>query len=595
MTRSLDLKWLLAALALAAAVLLWAVGGPGGIGGTGMTGGGVGGTGVQPSSGGFGGTGIFGRINGFGSIWVNGYKVHYPDTMIIDVDGREQVASTLALGQVVAVVAEQVDGKWQAQSIKVLHEVAGPVKLDSSRPNELTVLNQQIQMTSSTVLAGATSLAEIQQNHVTVSGFRKTDGTILASRVEVSQPSDSALLRGQLERDGDIWTVSGVPTDLEQNDLTSGEQVLLSGNLDTSGFRVARAQTLTPLPFDRPVTNVSYQGIYQTDDDNNSSVNISGLQLSGTTDKLPLNTEQLQLVSGKLSDTIDEQTQRPVLIMETFTSDLDDAVNEGEQAEPEGVPEQSLEETGLPPEGISQRDLHDDLSTETRAIVDQTNKLVSDAIEQANQSALEAEQLSQQITDQLPDTAHHIEETTLQIIKQAQESALAAEGNALQIAQEAEEAALEAAREAEEAALNAAREAEEAALNAAREAEEAALNAAREAEEAALNAAREAEEAALEAAREAEEAALEAAREAEEAALEAAREAEEAALEAAREAEEAALEAVREVEEAVLEATREVEEAALEAAREAEEAALEAARDAAREAEEEALERLPMS
>ncbi len=140
---------------------------PGGIGGTGIEGG-IGGTGIS--------TGFVGRIDGFGSIFVKGAEIFYDDDLVVHSDAGVQTAATLKVGQIVHVLAgADKDGVLHARALTLRFAVSGPVQALGAQ--RATINGQTV------VLPPAVAPPSLGQN-VKVSGFRRADGVIIASRID---------------------------------------------------------------------------------------------------------------------------------------------------------------------------------------------------------------------------------------------------------------------------------------------------------------------------------------------------------------------------------------------------------------------------
>ena len=189
----------------------------GGIGGTGgRAEGGIGGTGTR-AEGGSGGTGaiaaeeigVVGVITGFGSICVNGVEVHYDSGTPVTVNGQPGAADALALGQTVAVRAFGAGAEARARAISVLDAAVGPVAAVDRAAGTLQVLGQRVQLAPATVFAPGLSADAVRGasagETLRVSGLRRADGTIVATRVERAA-AGAALVYGSLELDA-----SGAP------------------------------------------------------------------------------------------------------------------------------------------------------------------------------------------------------------------------------------------------------------------------------------------------------------------------------------------------------------------------------------------------
>ncbi|ACA20450.1 putative exported protein of unknown function [Methylobacterium sp. 4-46] len=154
---------------------------PAGAAGDGIRDQGIGGTGTRPGDEegdrGIGGTGVIGTIRAFGSIVVNDLRIAYAPDVPVAIDGRPATASDLRLDQVVQVVARAGEAGVSAARIDVVHEVVGPVSAVGR--GRLTVLGQSV-VTAGAAAARSWRLGE----RVAVSGLRRPDGRIAASRVD---------------------------------------------------------------------------------------------------------------------------------------------------------------------------------------------------------------------------------------------------------------------------------------------------------------------------------------------------------------------------------------------------------------------------
>ncbi|WP_434621644.1 DUF5666 domain-containing protein [Azospirillum sp. B2RO_4] len=154
---------------------------------------GIGGTGVSVADRGIGGTGIVGTVTAFGSVWVNGLRVELPPTTAVRIEGRPGQPGDVRIGQTVAMTA--VPGGptgLTARTLEVRFAVAGPV--ERAAAGGALVLGQRIDLAEA---EGTTALTP--GRWVAVSGLRRPDGVIDASRVDPWEPARGWLLRGRLE------------------------------------------------------------------------------------------------------------------------------------------------------------------------------------------------------------------------------------------------------------------------------------------------------------------------------------------------------------------------------------------------------------
>jgi hypothetical protein len=168
---------------------------------------GIGGTGAAPAppptpggaSGGdrgIGGTGVIGTIRRFGSIVVNDLRIAYPRDVAVTIDGQPATAADLRLGLVVRVVAHARGGTLTTRRIAVTSEVVGPVEAVAGR--RLTVLGQSVLAPAA---AAGTPRFKVG-DRVAVAGLRRSDGTVVASRIE-ARTDGPARVAGPVRRGAD--------------------------------------------------------------------------------------------------------------------------------------------------------------------------------------------------------------------------------------------------------------------------------------------------------------------------------------------------------------------------------------------------------
>lgn len=159
-----------------------------GIGGTGVSiaDRGIGGTGI-------GGTGIVGTVTAFGSVWVNGLRVDLPPTTDVRIEGQPAQPGDVRIGQTVAMTATPGGPTGlTARTLEVRFAVAGPV--ERATAGGALVLGQRIDLAEA---EGSTALTP--GRWVAVSGLRRPDGVIDASRVDPWEPARGWVLRGRLD------------------------------------------------------------------------------------------------------------------------------------------------------------------------------------------------------------------------------------------------------------------------------------------------------------------------------------------------------------------------------------------------------------
>ncbi|GEM_PF-3822127 len=162
-----------------------------GIGGSGRTGGdedGIGGSGVAPGAPEPAISALYGTLTAFGSLCVNGARVEYTEDVPVRVDEVVASAADLAVGQVVRVVTRTEGDRKIAVEVAVEHAVVGPVT--RVREEGFTVMGQAV--VSDAKVRGSVEVGD----RVAVSGLRREDGAVVASRVVSAAPEAPDLVRG---------------------------------------------------------------------------------------------------------------------------------------------------------------------------------------------------------------------------------------------------------------------------------------------------------------------------------------------------------------------------------------------------------------
>lgn len=208
---------------------------------------GIGGTGVSVADRGIGGTGIVGTVTAFGSVWVNGLRVDLPPTTAVRIEGRPAQPGDVRIGQTVAMTA--VPGGptgLTARTLDVRFAVAGPV--DRVTAGGALVLGQRIDLAEAERTTALTP-----GRWVAVSGLRRPDGVIDASRVDPWDPARGWVLRGRLDAvTPKTLTVAGLTLSRGQGLDGAlpevGGMVRVTGTAAGKADRVA-ALTVEPDPF----------------------------------------------------------------------------------------------------------------------------------------------------------------------------------------------------------------------------------------------------------------------------------------------------------------------------------------------------------
>ncbi|MFL1463004.1 DUF5666 domain-containing protein [Roseococcus sp. DSY-14] len=169
---------------------------------------GIGGTGMLAEAEGergIGGTGIWGVLTGFGSLCLQGQRVALPPGTPILLDGRPVGLAALRGGQVLAVEAAGGEGALRARRVTIRFEASGPVEAVGS--TTLRVAGQAVALTPETRGRRDWRPGE----GVRVSGLRRADGTIAATRLDPLPAPDQVSSYGTLRRGPGGWMLGSMP------------------------------------------------------------------------------------------------------------------------------------------------------------------------------------------------------------------------------------------------------------------------------------------------------------------------------------------------------------------------------------------------
>lgn len=257
---------------------------PGGIGGTGkMAEGGIGGTGMR-AEGGIGGTGIIGTITGFASVCINGLEVHFDSATPVTQNGLPANTITLALGQVIAIDADNNERGLVARQISILNVLEGPATRVALDTNVLQVMGQTVQLTAATRWAGLAGLTDVQQGDgLRVAGYRDVQGAVHATRIEKVANMQSVSAIGLVAKGNLLHELPMLAT-LDKG-VVDGE-VLLRGLWDGKQL-VAQAVLPDPaLPFAGHANHIVMEGLV-LDSKDPTHLRMAGFEvdLSGTTQR----------------------------------------------------------------------------------------------------------------------------------------------------------------------------------------------------------------------------------------------------------------------------------------------------------------------
>jgi Domain of unknown function (DUF5666) len=245
---------------------------------------GIGGTGapadaaLQVAERGIGGTGIVGVVTGFGSVFVNGMEIGYDASAPVDIDGSASSAAALRAGQLVAIQAEGPVSAPYARTISVRSAVAGRIEALELGSGMLTIGGQSVLVPEGTWGANRFGLGD----WVKVSGLRRADGTIVASRLDAA-PVGALVARGKVVREGDVARVGNLvlPGQMAAA-VKDGQYVVVSGDYVAGKGRVGTIapDTLLPNPgdyFGAAASHLIVQAFVQV---NKGSVSMNGVKVS---------------------------------------------------------------------------------------------------------------------------------------------------------------------------------------------------------------------------------------------------------------------------------------------------------------------------
>lgn len=213
-------------------------GGDDGIGGTGLLGGeddgdGIGGTGIRPSSqDGATQTAVLGTVTGLGSLCVNARTLEFDASTPVHANLQPASVAQLAVGQVVEVLAEPQGAQLYARRIDIRYAVVGPVAWQ--KEGVLKVLGQRI-IVSSGARTEASHSPEPGE-WLAISGLRRPDGVIVATRLDVVAPGRPAALRGSLSvAPGGAIRLAGLDVEWRaEAAATPGSRVLVTGRWNSA-------------------------------------------------------------------------------------------------------------------------------------------------------------------------------------------------------------------------------------------------------------------------------------------------------------------------------------------------------------------------
>lgn len=185
---------------------------------------GIGGTGgpVQMADRGIGGTGIVGVITGFASVCLAGQEVALPPDVTVAVDQRPASTDVLRAGQVAVIDAAGDPAGLRARRIVIRYEVVGSV--ERAAGDAIRVAGQDVALSPQ-----SWGIHPARGDWVAVSGLRRGDGTIEATRVERQAPGP-VLIHGMLVEDSGGLRIGALPIRRDQSTAgLVGHDVTITG------------------------------------------------------------------------------------------------------------------------------------------------------------------------------------------------------------------------------------------------------------------------------------------------------------------------------------------------------------------------------
>ncbi len=206
---------------------------------------------------------VIGVVTGFGSIFVNGVR-YSTDVAEIEIDGQPGTDTDLRLGQVVTIDAELAGTTTGALSVHYESNAIGPAAAIDMASGMLTVLGQEVVVTTETWWGGSLVIDELAGvaagDLLRVSGLRDASDRIIATRIEPVSAGSTFKLLG-IARDVDVvartlyiggqlvdYSAAGLVSGFPAGGPRSGDLLRISaGNLGASGELLADTLEWVPI------------------------------------------------------------------------------------------------------------------------------------------------------------------------------------------------------------------------------------------------------------------------------------------------------------------------------------------------------------
>lgn len=256
---------------------------------------GTGGTGYGEDSG-SGGTGVMGTITGFGSVCVNGLRIRYGDEMQVEVDGSAAAVDALEVGQIVRVRARVRKGALHASHIAAESAVAGPIDSYDAATGRLVVMGQAVIVPQDR----RTSLGLEPGARVTVSGLRRDDGVIVASRIAERRAAAPDVVTGRIARAASATWVGDVRTVGSVVDQAQGsERVQLHGRWSPSSRTLVVDRQFAAAPAPPEVGRLSIEGFVAREE---GELRLHGVPVDSHADAEAIGVGSRVRVEGRFQD-----------------------------------------------------------------------------------------------------------------------------------------------------------------------------------------------------------------------------------------------------------------------------------------------------
>src|SRR5262249_41792311 len=152
----------------------------------------------------------------------------------------------------------------RAQRIAVQHVVSGPVTRVDVAGGEIDVVGQTVRLSSVTRSGDGVAVASAfpLDAYVEVSGMRRADGVVVASRGSRVEPRDLVELVGPVAKvDGDMLWITGTAVRSEGPPaIPVGDEVRVAGHWDGNAIVAYSITSMPQVPFDGQVARVDIEG-----------------------------------------------------------------------------------------------------------------------------------------------------------------------------------------------------------------------------------------------------------------------------------------------------------------------------------------------